>query len=111
MEGVREAGGDARFPEHVSVPSDCTQPGHDAGLVSGAETRSGVRLVGGSGRVYANASWQRRLFPSAARAQTHTRAHEGTHAQTDAVSSPSSPHSALTFRNLVPTLAKGSCEW
>lgn len=62
----------AVFPKHVSVPSDCTLSGYDAGLVSGAETRSGVRLVGGSGRVYANASWQRRLFPSAARAQTHT---------------------------------------
>lgn len=48
LEGVREAGGDGLFPEHVSDLSDCTQAGHDAGLVSGAETRSGVRLVGGS---------------------------------------------------------------
>lgn len=77
LEGVREARRRRRrpfFPPHVSDLSE--QHAGPARCWSGGGSRKHVPGSGwwaGHCGFYANASWQRRLFPSVTRAQTHSR--------------------------------------
>lgn len=87
LKGVHEGGGDGCSRARVHPVGRAARAGGGGwtGSVSGEEMRAGVRLVGGSGWVYTNASWQCRLFPSTTQAHTHTRINTGSFSLRDAL--------------------------